>query len=208
MLTEAWVEDADALVAELDEPDLALVGICAGAWVSARVAATQPHRLAVLVGPNYWRTQPMQPDAYAQVVLETGGVEPRIAGLKAIVRDSIPNWLWRLLAPSQLFNNPATLLRDPAGRGGSIALLMPPEDAITFDRNRGADAVARLRARGADVRVAAYEEGDHAMLGEALQARALADMVGCSTRPCPHARPGGHRGMTILSRAGRGRPVG
>ena len=187
VLTEAWVEDADALVAELNEPELALVGICAGAWVSARVAATQPNRLAVLVGPNYWRTQPMEPDAYAQIVLDTGGVEPKIAGLKALVRDSIPNWLWRVLAPSQLFNNPATLLREPAGRGGSIALLMPPEDAVTFDRNRGADAVARLRARGADVRVAAYEEGDHAMLGEALQARALADIVWLldETMPAP-----------------------
>ncbi|MEO8261077.1 MAG: alpha/beta hydrolase [Pseudolysinimonas sp.] len=177
VLTEAWVDDADALVAELNEPDLALVGICAGAWVSGRVAATQPTRLAVLVGPNYWRTQPMEPDAYAQVVLDTGGVEPRIAGLKAVVRDSIPNWLWRRLTSSQLFNNPATLLREPAVRGGSIALLLPPEDAVTFERNRGADAVARLRSRGADVRVAAYEEGDHAMLGEALQARVLADIV-------------------------------
>jgi alpha-beta hydrolase superfamily lysophospholipase len=177
VLAEAWVQDADALVAELRAPRLALVGICAGAWVSARVAATHPAQLTVLVGPNYWRTEPMQPDAYAKVVLETGGAEPRIAGLKALVRDGIPNWLWRLLAPSQLFNNPATLLHAPAARGGAIALLMPPEDAVTFDNNRGADAVARLRSRGADVRVAAYEEGDHAMLGEALQARALADIV-------------------------------
>jgi alpha-beta hydrolase superfamily lysophospholipase len=177
VLTEEWVKDADALVAELREPQLALVGICAGAWVSARVAATRPNRLAVLVGPNYWRTQPMQPDAYARLVLDTGGVEPRIAGLKSAVRDRIPNWLWRLVAPSQLFNNPATLLRAPAARGGAIALLMPPEDAVTFERNRGADAVARLRSRGADIRVAAYDEGDHAMLGEALQARALADIV-------------------------------
>lgn len=177
VLTEAWVDDADALVAELDEPQLALVGICAGAWVSARIAATRPTALTVLVGPNYWRTQPMQPDAYANLVIETGGVEPRIAGLKGFVRDSIPNWLWRALAPSQLFNNPTTLLRAPAERAGAIALLMPPEDAVTFERNRGADAVARLRASGADVRVAAYEEGDHAMFGEALQARALADIV-------------------------------
>lgn len=177
VLAEAWVDDADALVAELAEPRLALVGICAGAWVSARVAATQHADVTVLVGPNYWRTEAMAPDAYAKVVLETGGAEPRIAGLKAFIRDSIPNWLWRLLAPSQLFNNPATLLRAPAARGTSIALLMPPEDAATFDHNRGSDAVSRLRARGADVRVAAYEEGDHAMLGEALQARALADIV-------------------------------
>ena len=187
VLTEAWVDDADALVAELNEPDLALVGICAGAWVSARVAATHPSRLTVLVGPNYWRTRPMETNAYARIVLETGGAEPRVAGLKGLVRDAIPNWLWRLLAPSQLFNNPATLLRAPADRGGSIALLMPPEDAITYDRNRGTDAVARLRSQGADVRVAAYEEGDHAMLGEALQARALADIVWLldETMPAP-----------------------
>jgi pimeloyl-ACP methyl ester carboxylesterase len=189
VLTEAWVEDADGLVAELAEPELALVGICAGAWVSARVAATRPNRLAVLVGPNYWRTQPMQPDAYANIVLATGGAEPRIAGLKALVRDSIPNWLWRLLAPSQLFNNPATLLRAPAARGGSIALLMPPEDAVTFAHNRGADAVARLRARGVDVRAAAYDEGDHAMLGDALQARALADIVWLLDETMPELSP-------------------
>jgi hypothetical protein len=119
----------------------------------------------------------MQPDAYARVVLETGGAEPRIAPLKAFIRDSIPNPLWRLLAPSQLFNNPTTLLTAPAEQAGTIAVLMPPEDAETFDRNRGADAVSRLRERGADIRVAAYEEGDHALLGDALQARALADIV-------------------------------
>lgn len=189
VLAEAWVDDAAALVADLQEPRLALVGICAGAWVSARVAAIHPTQLAVLVGPNYWRTEPMQPDAYARIVLETGGAEPRIAGLKALVRDGIPNWLWRLLAPSQLFNNPTTLLRAPASRGGAIALLMPPEDAVTFDNNRGADAVARLRSRGADVRVAAYEEGDHAMLGEALQARALADIVWLLDETMPHPAP-------------------
>jgi pimeloyl-ACP methyl ester carboxylesterase len=177
VLTEAWVEDAQDLLDELDAPRLALVGICAGAWVSARVAATRPTELTVLVGPNYWRTVPMQPDAYARVVLETGGAEPRIAPLKGFIRDSIPGWLWRLLAPSQLFNNPTTLLTAPAERAKSIAVLMPPEDAETFDRNRGADAVSRLRARGADIRVAAYEEGDHALLGDALQARALADIV-------------------------------
>jgi alpha-beta hydrolase superfamily lysophospholipase len=188
VLTEAWVEDAEALVEELREPRLALVGICAGAWVSARVAATHPSRLTVLVGPNYWRTEPMQPDAYARLVLETGGVEPRIAGLKARIRDSIPNWLWRLLAPSQLFNNPTTLLRHPAGRGGAIALLMPPEDAVTFENNRGRDAVARLRAQGADLHVAAYDEGDHAMFGEALQARALADIVWLFDETMPPSR--------------------
>jgi hypothetical protein len=131
----------------------------------------------------------MQPDAYARVVLETGGVEPRIARLKALVRDGIPNWLWRLLAPSQLFNNPATLLRAPAEHGGAIALLMPPEDAVTFANNRGADAVRRLRSQGADVRVAAYEEGDHAMLGEALQARALADIVWLLDETMPALSP-------------------
>ena len=64
---------------------------------------------------------------------------------------------------------------------------MPPEDAATFDHNRGSDAVRRLRARGADMRVAAYEEGDHAMLGEPLQARALADIVWLldETMPAP-----------------------
>ena len=188
VLAEAWVEDADALVAELAEPRLALVGICAGAWVSARVAATHHTDLTVLVGPNYWRTEPMEPDAYAKIVRETGGAEPRIAGLKGFIRDSIPNWLWRLLAPSQLFNNPATLLRAPAARGAALALLMPPEDAATFDHNRGSDAVNRLRARGADVRVAAYEEGDHAMLGEALQARALADIVWLLDETMPASR--------------------
>lgn len=188
VLAEPWVEDADRMVEDLAEPNLALVGICAGAWTSARVAATRPTRLTVLVGPNYWRTQPMEPDAYARLVLETGGVEPRIAGLKGFVRDIIPNWLWRLLAPSQLFNNPTTLLRAPAARAGAIALLMPPEDAATFDNNRGADAVARLRARGADVHVAAYEEGDHAMLGAALQERALADIVYLLDRTMPPAR--------------------
>jgi hypothetical protein len=65
---------------------------------------------------------------------------------------------------------------------------MPPEDAATFENNRGRDAVARLRAQGADLHVAAYEEGDHAMFGEALQARALADIVWLFDETMPPAR--------------------
>ena len=47
----------------------------------------------------------------------------------------------------------------------------------------------RLRSQGADVRVAAYEEGDHAMLGEALQARALADIVWLLDETMPALSP-------------------
>jgi len=54
--------------------------------------------------------------------------------------------------------------------------------------------VARLRSQGADVRVAAYEEGDHAMFGEALQARALADIVWLLDEHMPAAAP--HVAMT------------
>jgi alpha-beta hydrolase superfamily lysophospholipase len=190
VLAEPWVDDAAALVDDLPESRLALIGVCSGAWGSARIAAERATRLVVLVGPNYYRTAAMAPDEYASAVRETGGVEPRSARAKSLVRDGIPNWLWRLLAGTQVFNNPATLLAAPARRGaGTIALLLPPEDVATFDRNRGTDAVTRLRARGTDVRVTPYDEGDHAMLGEAVQARALADILRLVDETMPAAAP-------------------
>ena len=206
------MDDAEALVAELREPQLALVGICAGAWVSARVAATRRNRLTVLVGPNYWRTRPMEPDAYARVVLETGGVEPRVAGLKAFVRDSIPNWLWRLSTPSQLFNNPATLLRATrAVAAVSIALLMPPEDAATFDNNRGigcreAPALARCRRSRSGLRVGRPRPARRGPAGTRAGRHRLAAR---RDHACArHACAGGNGAMTSGSRAAHGTTVG
>ena len=50
--------------------------------------------------------------------------------------------------------------------GGTLALLLAPEDVEVYRKNRGTEVVDRLRSRGADIRVIEYATGDHALFGE------------------------------------------
>ncbi|MDP3208125.1 MAG: hypothetical protein Q8M65_03160, partial [Rhodoglobus sp.] len=59
----------------------------------------------------------------------------------------------------------------------TLALLMAPEDVEVYRKNRGAEAVARMRARGADIRVVEYAFGDHAMFGETFRGVTEGDVL-------------------------------
>jgi alpha-beta hydrolase superfamily lysophospholipase len=179
IFAEVWIDDVDALVRELvgDAPT-AHVGLCSGAWVAARIADLHPTRLTVLLSPTYFKLHGLPAGGYAELAaLDQAGRIP-FRDLKAFIRRHTPGWAWRIGARFQLFHDPETLL-GPASResGSVVALMLTPEDTENFAEHRGPDAVARLRRRGADLRVTDYPFGDHSLFGAQVRAAMLRDVL-------------------------------
>ncbi len=179
IFAEEWIDDVDALVGELaPEAPIAHVGLCSGAWVAARIADLRPTRLTVLLSPTYYKLHGLPADGYAQLTRQDIEGRMPFRDLKARIRELTPGWVWRVAARLQLFHDPETLL-EPATRrpGSTIALMLTPEDTENFAHHRGPGAVARLRRRGADVRVTDYPFGDHSLFGAQVRAAMLRDVL-------------------------------
>lgn len=192
VLAQEWVDDGEELARYYSATaPLGLVGICSGAWLAGRLAPVANARLTVMLDINYYRTGPLQPGVYAGRARNDQHGEPKLGPVRHAVREIIPRWLWRAVSFTQAFNDPAIMLT-PITRAPdrTVALLLAPEDSGVYRKNRGAEAVARLRTRGGDVRVFEYDFGDHAMFGEtfrAVTAVQIVDLVG-STLPAATQR--------------------
>ncbi len=189
IFAEEWIDDVDALVEHLvgDEP-VAHVGLCSGAWVAARMADLRPTRLTVLLSPTYFKLHGMEAGGYAEAArLDQAGRTP-FRGVKSIIRERMPSWAWRIGARLQLFHDPETLLGPATRRDGStVALMFTPEDTENFAHHRGPGAVARLRRRGADLRISDYRFGDHSLFGAQVRATMLRDVLDLAEEAFPAA---------------------
>ena len=190
VFADEWVDDTDQLIAELASTDVvAHAGLCAGGWVAARLAERRAARLTVLLSPTYYKTAPLRAGEYSTLTeSDHSGSRRRIIRVKAAVRDALPGWAWPLLGRLQLFHDPAVLLEAPSRLPGrTVALLLTPEDGENFTLRRGPDAVARLRRRGADIRVTQYPFGDHSLFGKDVRAAMLADLLALVEETLPRA---------------------
>ena len=193
IFAEEWIDDVDALVSEIvgDAPT-AHVGLCSGAWVAARIADRHPTRLTVLLSPTYFKLHGLPAGGYAELAaLDQAGRIP-FRELKARIRKHTPDWLWRMAARLQLFHDPETLLA-PASRepGSVVALMLTPEDTENFAHHRGPGAVARLKRRGADLRVTDYPFGDHSLFGAQVRQTMLRDVLDLTEQVFPVGVPAG-----------------
>jgi pimeloyl-ACP methyl ester carboxylesterase len=190
IFAEEWIDDVDSLVEHLvgDAP-VAHVGLCSGAWVAARIADLRPTRLTVLLSPTYFKLHGMAAGGYAEASrLDQAGRTP-FRSVKGVIRDRMPGWAWRIAARLQLFHDPETLLGAATRRPGStVALMLTPEDTGNFAHHRGPAAVARLRRRGADLRVTDYPFGDHSLFGAQVRAAMLRDVLDLADETFPAAR--------------------
>lgn len=189
VLAREWVDDLEQLSRFYGAAaPLGLVGICSGAWLAGRVAPVTHARLTVMLDINYYRTGPLRPGVYADRARNDQHGEPTLGPVRQAIREIIPRWLWRAVSFTQVFNDPTIMLRPLAGiPGGTLALLLAPEDVAVYRKNRGVEAVARLRARGADVRVVQYGAGDHAMFGERFREMTQSDVIALVGETLPAA---------------------
>ncbi|MDJ0333782.1 hypothetical protein QMG83_00945 [Salinibacterium sp. G-O1] len=200
MFAQEWVDDTHALLARFAPTGLAMVGLCAGGWVGARVAEQHPALLTVLMSPNYYKTTPLKPGHYSVLAAEAGK-ESRLRALKGAVKKHIPGWLWRVMSRLQLFHDPAVLLAAPSRPGSTVAVLLTPADAVNFAVRRGPEAVDRLTRRGADVRIINYSVGDHSLYGEQIRHEMMDDLLALVEETMPRAGSGAAATMTSATLA-------
>ncbi|MBX3195279.1 MAG: hypothetical protein KF727_09315 [Microbacteriaceae bacterium] len=186
IFAEEWTEDLDAVVPELTRgAPTAHVGLCSGAWVAARIADRHPPRLTILLSPTYFKLRGLPAGGYSELAaLDQAGRIP-FRDLKARIRGLAPGWAWRIGARLQLFHDPETLLGRASAPGGTLALMLTPEDSENFAHHRGPQAIARLRKRGADLRVTPYPFGDHSLFGAQVRAAMLRDVLALTAELLP-----------------------
>jgi len=189
IFAEEWVDDTDRLIAELAADDVvAFAGLCAGGWVAARMADRRQSRLTVMFSPNYFKTAPLAAGEYSELTRSDREGTRRFVGLKRWLRGALPGWAWPVLSRLQLFHDPAVLLGASTRHAEStVALLLTPDDQENFGAHRGPAAVARLRAKGADIRVTDYPFGDHSLFGEEVREAMLADLFALVEETLPRA---------------------
>jgi alpha-beta hydrolase superfamily lysophospholipase len=186
IFADEWIDDVDSLVRELtDGTPTAHVGLCSGAWVAARIAERHPTRLTVLLSPTYFKLEGLPAGGYSELAaLDQAGRIP-FRDLKARIRALMPGWAWRIGGRLQLFHDPETLLDRAIRPGSTVALMLTPEDTENFAHHRGPAAVARLRRRGADIRVSDYRFGDHSLFGAQVRATMLRDVLALAAEAFP-----------------------
>jgi len=164
-----------------------MVGSCSGAWEAA-IAGGAVHLDAVwLINPAEWCKHPAPADAQAAGQLSeaiAAGLNLRAkpaARARFFVKRHLPYWLWLAICRANLGQTPEPLLADLARNATKVRLLLSPTDEAKFWERRGGEGLARLRGRGADIRITSVPSADHALFDragrQAVMAQVLADAV-------------------------------
>ena len=175
LFTREWIEDQSAVVAALAVPSeqLAVVGMCAGAWLAGRATDEAP-RLVVEISPNDYRRTPAPAGAYSDAL--------RAIDAPSALRLRLRGW-YNAVVPGRLRDRIAR--RDRAGgvpghvrplvEGGTdVVLIVSPEDAALFDRLGGPRAVRRRSGGGSGgVSVVLVEDGDHSLFSPVMRQAVL-----------------------------------
>lgn len=168
-----------------DAGELALVGICSGAWYAAHAARNIGAQSAILVNqqPWNWRVTPTllsQWDArrktlHANAASDTGGgpsesswlerlkalVNPARKRTKSFMHNHLPRYVLRMLSWVGLVLLPEGVLTTLARRGTDVTVIASPEDAEQLTAQGGRAALDRLQWTSQPPRLIATPTGDH-----------------------------------------------
>ncbi|WP_152998035.1 alpha/beta hydrolase [Curtobacterium luteum] len=174
MFAQEWIDDQSAVVDALDVPPerLALVGMCAGAWLAGRAVEEAP-RLVVEISPNDYRRTPAAPGSYADHVRAVDAPSPRRAWVRERYNRYVPERLRARIARRDRVGGVVGHVRPLVQHGTEVVLVVAPEDAELFDRLGGRRAVKRWSGQVDVVRV---PEGDHALFSPAMRAAVRAEV--------------------------------
>ncbi|WP_420364419.1 alpha/beta hydrolase [Curtobacterium sp. L3-7] len=176
LFAQTWVDDQDAIVSALgvDGDRLALVGMCAGAWLAGRSAALSP-RLVVEISPNDFRRRPAAP----------GGHSAAAAWSPSAARLWIRSWYDRVVpqvvrAHVERSRTGGVLqhVRPLVAAGTEVVVIAAPVDIATFERLGGRAALERYAPgpHPGSVSLVPVPDGDHALFSQGMRRTVVSEV--------------------------------
>lgn len=173
MFTQTWVDDQDAVIAELglDGDRLAVIGHCVGGWLGAYAAPHRP-RLVVSIAQDAFRG-PSEPNEVRTLHLQEHTVSPLRRRLRAVFNRWAPPRLRYAMSRSGVRGDVAQHFEALAERSVPTVLVLTPIDSIIFDHLGGDEALRRLSG---PIDVLRLNDGDHALFSRRMRAEVIAEV--------------------------------
>ncbi len=167
LFAQEWVDDQHTVVAELRIPSerLAIVGMCAGAWIAGRAVDDNP-RLVVEISPNDYRRTPAAPGSYAESAQAVADASPLRRALRGPYNRLVPARVRDAIARRGSLGGVVGHLAPIVEHGTDVVVVAAPEDIERFERYGGRRAVRRWGVR---VSVVEVPDGDHALFSPAMR---------------------------------------
>ncbi|WP_241384868.1 alpha/beta hydrolase [Rhodococcus sp. CH91] len=163
---------ADAVAAlGIDPRNLAVIGLCSGAWYASWVGIRGHARVAVLVNMILWSTHrrkslramlgPPVPGAPGNAGDAPAEDLPLRARIKPWAQKYLPYNLWLMLGRVGATQVPEVVLEALRRAEVSTTVVLSAQDHRSFLYQRGSESLDRLRRRGFTGRILAGTVGDH-----------------------------------------------
>lgn len=174
LFAQEWLDDQRAVVSALRVPAerLAIVGMCAGAWLAGRAVEEHP-RLVVEISPNDYRRTPAAPGSYAETAQGVADASPLRRWLRGPYNRWVPAGLRDRIARRGALGSVVGHLGPVLDRGTDVVVVATPEDVALFDRFGGRRAVRRWGAR---LTVVEVPDGDHALFSPGMRRTVVAEV--------------------------------
>ncbi|WP_144759205.1 alpha/beta hydrolase family protein [Curtobacterium sp. 9128] len=176
LFAQTWVDDQAAVVSALGVQGdrLALVGLCAGAWLAGRSAGLSP-RLVVEISPNDFRRRAAAP----------GDVTATATDVPSRSRQWTRSWYDRLVPPAlrarverQRTGGVLQHVRPLVASGTDVVVIAAPVDLAVFERLGGRAALQRYApgTRAGSVSLVPVHDGDHALFSLSMRRTVVSEV--------------------------------
>ncbi|WIB61634.1 alpha/beta fold hydrolase [Curtobacterium sp. MCLR17_007] len=179
LFAQEWIDDQAAVVAALDvdHDRLALVGMCAGAWLAGRGSSASP-RLVVEISPNDYRRRAAEPGSYSDGVRAVDAPSPARRWVRERYNVVVPEALRERIARRDRAGGVVDHVRPLVSAGTDVVMIAADVDAALFDRLGGRAALARW-APGAEpgsVTLVRVPGGDHSLFSPHMRRAVVSEV--------------------------------